>query len=146
MSALPDASTAPVISVVVVNWNGGDDVITCLRSLAAWPPSVPWEAVLVDNASSDGSVSRVHRELPWVRVIANDKNLGLAAGNNQGIRASQSEFVLISNPDVHYQPGAIDALHDLLLRRDRAAFALARLRGMDGALQTSAGDLPTLAE
>ncbi|HEX4490308.1 MAG TPA: glycosyltransferase family 2 protein [Acidimicrobiia bacterium] len=146
MSALPDSSTAPAISVVVVNWNGGDEVIACLESLASCPPSVPFDVILVDNASSDGSVKRIRRDLPWVRVIANRKNLGLAAGNNQGIRASESEYVLISNPDVHYKPGAIDALHELLLRRDRAAFAIARLRDPDGTLQTSAGDLPTLSE
>ena len=145
MSALPD-STAPVISVVVVNWNGGDEVMTCLHSLATHPPTAPWEAIVVDNASRDGSVERIRRELPWVRVIANADNLGLAAGNNQGIRASQAEYVLISNPDVRYQPGAIDALYELLRRRDRAAFAVARLRDPDGALQTSAGDLPTFSE
>jgi GT2 family glycosyltransferase len=141
-----EAGDTPEISVVVVNWNGGDEVVECLRSLRTHPPSVPWEAVLVDNASSDGSPERIRRELPWVRVVQNEHNLGLAAGNNQGIRASSSPFVLISNPDVHYQPGAIDALYDLLQRRARAAFVVARLRDPDGTLQTSAGDLPTLGE
>jgi GT2 family glycosyltransferase len=140
------AADVPVISVVIVNWNGGDLVVDCLRSLREHPPSVPWEAILVDNASSDGSVARIRAELPDVRVIANARNLGLAAGNNQGIRASTSPFVLISNPDVLYQPGAIDALHELLVRHDRAAFAVAQLRDPDGTLQTSAGDLPTLTE
>jgi GT2 family glycosyltransferase len=141
-----DASQDVVVSAVVVNWNGGVTVRDCLRSLADNPPSVPWEAILVDNASSDGSVDRVRAELPWVRIIANDRNLGLAAGNNQGLRASRSPFALISNPDVVYQPGAIDALHDLLTRRERAAFAFARLRDRDGTLQIAAGDLPTLRE
>lgn len=139
-------SPDPVISVVVVNWNGGDLVVDCLRSLHEAPPSVPWQAILVDNASSDGSVERIRRELPQVRVIANRRNLGLAAGNNQGMRASRSPFVLISNPDVLYPPGAVDELHHLLERRERAAFAVARLRDPDGTLQTSAGDLPTLGE
>src|SRR3954452_13554921 len=102
----------PVISAVVVNWNGGDLVVDCLRSLLEHPPSVPLEVVLVDNASSDGSVERVRAELPEVRVIANARNLGLAAGNNQGIQASTAPFVLISNPDVLYDGGAVDQLHD----------------------------------
>src|SRR5689334_6238750 len=88
----------PVISAVVVNWNGGDTVLECLRSFAANPPSCPWEVVLVDNASTDGSRERIEAELPWVRVIANPENLGLAAGNNQGLRASRAPFALISNP------------------------------------------------
>ena len=136
----------PVISVVVVNWNGGDLVVECLQSLHDAPPSVPWQAILVDNASHDGSVERIRRELPQVRVIANARNLGLAAGNNQGMRASRTPFVLISNPDVLYRRGAIDELHQLLERRERAAFAVAKLRDPDGSLQTSAGDLPTLGE
>jgi GT2 family glycosyltransferase len=136
----------PVISAVVVNWNGGDLVVECLRSLLDHPPSVPLEVILVDNASSDGSVEQVRSELPDVKVIANAENLGLAAGNNQGIRASRAPFVLISNPDVLYPDGAVDELHDLLQRRPRAAFAVAKLKDPDGTLQTSAGDLPTLPE
>jgi GT2 family glycosyltransferase len=130
----------------VVNWNGGRVVVDCLRSLTENPPGMPWEAILVDNASSDGSVERVRTELPWVRVIANDDNVGLAAGNNQGLCASHAPFTLISNPDVLYPPGAVDALHALLERRPRAIFAVARLRDPDGTLQTSAGDLPSLRE
>jgi GT2 family glycosyltransferase len=143
---MSEAGAPPVVSVVVVNWNGGDEVVECLRTLHRHPPSVPWEAFLVDNASVDGSADRVAAEFPSVHVVRNERNLGLAAGNNQGIRASRSPFVLISNPDVHYQPGAIDALLELLERRERAAFAVARLRDVDGTLQTSAGDLPTLRE
>jgi GT2 family glycosyltransferase len=140
------APEGPLISAVVVNWNGGDLVVDCLRSLHDHPPSVGWEAILVDNASSDGSVERIRAELPEVRVIANRRNLGLAAGNNQGIRASTAPFVLISNPDVVYPTGAVDALLELLERRPRAAFAIARLRDPDGTVQVAAGDLPTLRE
>jgi GT2 family glycosyltransferase len=143
---MPEGPTHPLIAAVVVNWNGGTTVHDCLRSLANNPPSVPWEALLVDNGSSDGSLERVRAQLPWVRVIANVRNLGLAAANNQGMRATDAPFVLISNPDVLYRPGAVDALHGLLIRHDRAAFAVARLRDRDGTLQISAGDLPTVGE
>jgi GT2 family glycosyltransferase len=136
----------PVISAIVVNWNGGDALLQCLRSLHEHPPSVPWEAIVVDNGSHDGSVERVREELPAVRVIANSHNRGLPAANNQGLLASNAPFALISNPDVLYRPGAVDALHDLLQRRERAAFAFAKMRYPDGTLQTTAGDLPTLRE
>jgi GT2 family glycosyltransferase len=134
------------ISVVVVNWNGGDLVVDCLRSLHDCPPSLPWEAILVDNASSDDSVARIRAELPGVRVIANARNVRLAAGTNQGMRASHAPFGLISNPDVVYSPGAVDALYELMTRRPRAAFAIARLRDPDGTIQVGAGDLPKLRE
>jgi N-acetylglucosaminyl-diphospho-decaprenol L-rhamnosyltransferase len=134
------------VSVVIVAWNAGTELLDCLRSLESNPPAVSWDAIVVDNASSDGSVDQVRREFPWARVIVNPRNRGLAAANNQGICASEAPFVLISNPDVLYGPGAIDALLDLLARRPRAAFAIASLRHPDGARQTSAGDLPSLGE
>jgi N-acetylglucosaminyl-diphospho-decaprenol L-rhamnosyltransferase len=136
----------PEVSVVIVSWNSGDDLLACLRSLEANPPSVAWEAIVVDNGSSDGSIARVREELPWARVIANRRNRGLAAANNQGLLASRAPVAVISNPDVLYGPGSVDALLDLLGRRERAAFAVARLRDLDGAVQTSAGDLPSIAE
>src|SRR5438105_1157017 len=74
----------PQVSVVIVTWNSGLELLDCLRSLAANPPSVAWEAIVVDNGSTDGSISRVRAELPWVRVIANTRNRGLPAANNQG--------------------------------------------------------------
>lgn len=129
-----------------MNWNAGEELVKCLRSLAENPPSAPWEAIVVDNASSDDSIERVQAELPWVRVIANSANRGLAAANNQGMAASHAPFLLISNPDILFHAGCVDALHDLLRRRPRAAFAVARLVYPDGRPQTSAGDLPTLTE
>lgn len=134
------------MSVVIVTWNSGADVLSCLRSLSENPPSGGWEAIVVDNGSSDGSITRVRKELPWVRLIVNRSNRGLAAANNQGIVSSRAPFILISNPDVIYRPGAIDALIDLLERRRRAAFAVAKLEHVDGALQASAGDLPSISE
>lgn len=136
----------PAVTVVIVTWNSGGELLGCLRSLQNNQPSVAWEAIVVDNGSTDGSIARVRSEFPWVRVIANGRNRGLAGGNNQGIAASTAPFVLISNPDVVYGPGAIDALLDLLDRRDRAAFAVAKLVYPDGRLQTSAGDLPSTAQ
>ena len=140
-----EAIAEPQVGVVIVSWNAGQALLDCLASLRANPPSASWEAIVVDNGSSDGSIERVRDGVPWARVIANPGNRGLAAANNQGIVASRAPFLLISNPDVVYRPGAIDALLDLLRRRPRAAFAAANLRHPDGRLQTSVGDLPSAA-
>jgi GT2 family glycosyltransferase len=141
-----NADESPEVSLVIVSWNSGEELLACLRSLQANPPSTPWEAIVVDNGSTDGSLDRLSRELPWVRLIVNRHNRGLAAANNQGLVASRAPFVVISNPDVIYGQGAIDRLLDLLRRRPRAAFAVASLRHPDGRQQTSAGDLPSLPE
>src|SRR5690242_19688668 len=101
--------TLPMISVVMVTWNSGQDLLNCIQSLHENPPSAGWEAIVVDNGSTDGSIEAVRERFPLVRVIVNSGNRGLAAGNNQGIAASRAEFVLISNPDILYPAGAIDA-------------------------------------
>lgn len=137
-------SDDPQVTVVIVNWNAGDALSDCVRSLRQHAPAA--EVIVVDNASSDGSVEAAGREHPDLRVIANATNRGLAAGNNQGIASSSTPFVLISNPDIVYLPGSVDALVDLMVRRPRAAFAIARPERPDGTLQTAAGDIPTLRD
>jgi N-acetylglucosaminyl-diphospho-decaprenol L-rhamnosyltransferase len=136
----------PGVSVVIVTWNSRPVVLDCLDALAANPPSAPWEAVVVDNASRDGTPAAVRGHAPWARVVANDANRGLPAANNQGIAATTGALVLIANPDTAVRPGALDAMIDVLERRPQAAFVVPRLRYPDGELQVSAGDLPTLRE
>jgi len=134
------------VSVVIVNWNARDALLACLASLGRHPPSCPWEAIVVDNGSGDGSLAALRATAPWATVIANERNRGLAAANNQGLLASRGAHILLSNPDVLYTDGCVDALRALLERRPGAAFAVPRLLQADGLPQTSAGDLPTLAE
>lgn len=141
-----ESAEPPEVSVVIVTWNSGEELLDCLASLHEHPPSVTWEAIVVDNGSTDGSIEAVRSRFPRASVIVNRRNRGLAAANNQGVAASRAPFVLISNPDVIYTAGAIDALLDLMARRERAAFAVARLRDRDGRLQTAAGDLPGALE
>jgi GT2 family glycosyltransferase len=140
------AGEIPQLSVVIVSWNSGEDLVNCIRSLHENPPGVAWEAIVVDNGSTDGSIATIRAQFPQTRLIVNRANRGLAAANNQGIAASRGEFVLISNPDVLYGERALDALLDLMRRRERAAFAVAKLTHPDGVLQTAAGDLPTTRE
>ena len=141
-----EEAASPTLSAVIVNWNGGTVLLDTLKSLREHPPSVEWEAIVIDNNSSDGSLERVRREHPWARTIANDDNRGLAAANNQGILASQAPFLLICNPDIQVREHTIDRLLGVLDRRPRAAFAIARLERPDGSTQTTVGDLPTLRE
>ncbi len=138
--------TTPVVSVIIVTWNSAGVVPLCIQSIIDGPPTLPWEAVIVDNGSADDTVDVVRDLSPHVRVIANASNRGLAAANNQGMLAAAGDYFVISNPDVVYARGAIDALVDLLDRRPEAAFAFAGLHHPDGRVQTCTGDLPTLGE
>lgn len=144
--ALGDRAGLPTLSAVIVNWNARDALLDCLRSLHTNPPAERWEAIVVDNGSSDGSVDALAGFAPWARVVANQGNRGLAAANNQGMLAARGEVFLICNPDVVFRAGAVRALVATLGRHPKAAFAIPRLLQADGTPQTSAGDLPSLAE
>lgn len=132
------------VAAVIVNWNSGGALADCVRSLRAAAPAT--DIVVVDNGSRDGSVEAAEAADPGLHLIRNSANLGLAAGNNQGMAASSAPFMLISNPDIQYSPGSVAALLDVMERRPRAAFVVANPRRPDGAQQTAAGDLPTLRQ
>ncbi len=97
------------LAIVSVCYNTRDDLVACLRSLHESPPAVSHDIVVVDNASEDGSAGAA-RAWPAVRVIEAGANLGFARANNIGIRASESELILLLNSDTVVPPGAIDAL------------------------------------
>ncbi|MGB3919994.1 glycosyltransferase family 2 protein [Methanothrix sp.] len=87
-----------LISVVVLNYNGRDLLDGCLSSLASQTYS-PFEVVLVDNGSSDGSPEYIREQYPWVRLVRNRDNLGFAGGTNAGIRAAEGSYILTLNND-----------------------------------------------
>jgi N-acetylglucosaminyl-diphospho-decaprenol L-rhamnosyltransferase len=136
----------PWLSVVIVNWNARDHLLRCLSSLEQNPPDCAWEAIVVDNGSSDGSVDAVSAVAPWARVVANRSNRGLPAANNQGFLAAQGELLLVSNPDVVYLDQSITRLCHAMDRHVRAAIIVPQLVQREGQRQTSAGSLPTLRE
>ena len=108
----------PLVRVVVLNHNGGDITIDCLRSVLAtrWP-APRLQVVLVDNASSDAVVARVRAELPVVRIIESERNLGFAGGCNLGMRDLKgADYVALVNNDALVDPGWLTPLVDALER------------------------------
>ncbi len=91
------------LSVIVVNWNGGDDLLSCLASLAESAKNIQHEVLLVDNASTDDSTERAQAHFAEVILIRNDENLGFAAAVNQAIEHAQGEFLLLLNPDAQVE-------------------------------------------
>ncbi len=104
------AGATPLVSVLVLNWNGEAFVAECLDSLLAQTyPRV--ELIVVDNASTDRSVPLIRERYgERVRLIVNEANLGFAAGNNVGISAARGAHVLLINNDAVAEPGWVDAL------------------------------------
>jgi GT2 family glycosyltransferase len=95
----------PLVTVVVLNWNGAHLLGDCLRGLAAQDLPEGQVAVwVVDNASTDGSLKLLAREFPWVRAIANPSNDGFAGGNNVALREVDTPFVALINNDARPEP------------------------------------------
>lgn len=113
--ALREAPT-PSTYVVVVNWNGGDQNLSSIRSLL--DQDLPEQAIVfVDNGSTDGSRERVLNAFPGVRLIANRDNLGFGDGVNQGMRLALelgAAYVFLSNNDIEFPPGTLRLLQQSL--------------------------------
>jgi GT2 family glycosyltransferase len=105
----PGVSSAPLVSVVIVTWNGRQYLEACLIAVAA-QDGVSAETILVDNASTDGTVAFVSDRFPWVRVVALPENRGFAGGNNAGVREARGRFVALLNNDAVPEPGWLQAL------------------------------------
>lgn len=95
----------PFVSVIVLNFNGMSFLKDCLSALECLSyPRDAYEVILVDNASSDQSVRYVREQFPWVQIVQNSSNLGYAAGNNVGIRASKGDYIALLNNDTKVEP------------------------------------------
>ena len=127
------------LAVVIVSFNTREDLHACLQSLHAAPPALTHTIVVVDNGSSDGSASAVRTAWPRVRVIEMGRNAGFATASNAGIRACDSELVLLLNSDTLVPPGSLDRLAAALERDPGAAAAGPRLVGRDGEAELSFG-------
>ena len=97
--------TAPLVTVVIVNWNGARLLPETLDALSRQDLPEGQVAVwMVDNDSADDSVELVERDYPWVRVIRNGRNDGFAGGNNVALREVASPFVALCNSDARPAP------------------------------------------
>ena len=131
-----------VVDIIIVNYNTREDLAACLASLTdAWPACAA-QAIVVDNASTDGSVAMVNSRWPAVRTMALPRNLGFGAANNVAMRQSQAPFVLLLNSDTIVPAGAIDTLLSRL-EATRAAAAGPRLVDGAGRPEVSFGSMLT---
>jgi GT2 family glycosyltransferase len=104
-SPVPDSDPAPLVTVVVVSYNGADLVAPCLEALAEQNLPKGWMQVwVVDNASTDGTQELIARDFPWVRLIANPRNDGFAGGNNVALRQVDTRYVALLNQDARPTP------------------------------------------
>lgn len=102
-------SAPSAVAVIILNWNGRDHLAACLPSLFAQTYE-QFEVIVVDNGSTDGSQRWLREHYPQVRLVENSTNQGFAAANNQAIRATQAEYIVLLNNDTVVEPHWLRAL------------------------------------
>jgi N-acetylglucosaminyl-diphospho-decaprenol L-rhamnosyltransferase len=162
------------LAIIIVNWNVRDLLAACLRTVLAdlAASNLSGQIWVVDNASSDGSLAMLRRDFPQITLIASDKNLGFARGNNAALRAmgfqdqghevnsssdplikqhqkikqpsERPEAVLLLNPDTQIHPGTLPIWLNFLKSNDRVGIVGAQLLNSDGSFQHSAFAFPGL--
>ncbi|AUB55819.1 glycosyl transferase family 2 [Methanobacterium subterraneum] len=109
------------LTVIIPNYNGQPFLGECLESLKN--QDHPFDVIVIDNASQDGSAAHICENYPEFTLIENQENLGFAAAVNQGIKASSSEYIFLLNNDVQLEQGTISNLLKCI-KKDENIFAV----------------------
>lgn len=133
------------LTISIVSFNTKEYLKRCLQAILSTTGSLRVHTIVIDNASRDGSAEMVASEFPRVEIIANQRNRGFAAANNQAIRRARGRHVLLLNPDTEVQPEALARLVRFLDEHPEAAAVGAQLRNPDGSIQPSVRRFPTFA-
>ncbi len=140
---MPDKQLPVDLSVITVSWNVRDLLRDCLKSVETNRDGINIEMIVVDAASSDGSVEMVREEFPWVKLIASAENLGFPRGNNVGILASSGRHILLLNPDTVVLDNALKIMVDYLDNHLSVGAVGPQLLNADGSVQSSRRRFPT---
>lgn len=134
----------PTISIIIINWNTRQILSECLHSVRATCQGLDYKVIVVDNASTDGSIAMLREDFPEVQVIQNQTNVGFARANNQAMQASTGEYLLLLNSDACLLPGALAQLLGLGQTVPDAGIMGAMLINPDGTFQASHTVFPNL--
>lgn len=125
------------VSILIVNYNGGQAILDCLGSLQLYASSVPHEIIVVDNASTDSSPLQIASQFPTVSLVRSPQNRGFGAANNMGAAIAQGEYLLLLNPDTQLTQDILPTLIEILNSDRQLAIVGPQLRHPDGSLQIS---------
>lgn len=131
------------ISAIVVTFNTRALTLRCLETLRREVSQIEAEILVVDNASSDGSVEAIRAAFPEVQLIASEQNRGFGAANNLALARARGEYLLLLNSDAFPRPGALSGLSSYLDQHPCVGVVGPRLLNEDGSLQLSCFRFPS---
>lgn len=104
----------PILTISIVNFNSGEYLLDCLKSLDKVKEEVNFEIIIVDNASTDDSLALVKKKFPDCHFIENKENLGFGKAHNLSLQKATSEFILILNPDTEVKKNVLSTMIDYM--------------------------------
>lgn len=134
----------PRISIIIVSYNTREVLRQCLASVHD-ELGGGGEAIVVDNASADGSADMVARDFPGLQLVRNEENVGFSPANNTGLARAKGAYVLFLNPDTILPKGTLSTW---LTAHEAAQASLSgpTLKGLEGRKQVSAWRIPGIRE
>jgi N-acetylglucosaminyl-diphospho-decaprenol L-rhamnosyltransferase len=136
------AHAAVTLSVIISTYNARQIVVDCLQSIYQNPPSEPFEIIVVDDASADGTSEVLRSRWPEVHLLRNDINRHYAYSNNRAIDQARGQYLLLLNNDTIVLPQALDHMVDFLRQHPEAGAVGCKLLNEDGTTQWSVKTLP----
>jgi GT2 family glycosyltransferase len=133
----------PRVSAVVINYNAREHLLDCVRSLRSDGVD---EIIVVDNASSDGSLAAVAALDPDAELVPTGGNLGFGSAANRGLAVAAGDYVAVLNPDVVVESGTMKALAAALDADPKLAAVAPRVDNPDGTLYPSVRAFPSMAD
>ena len=128
-TTLPKGSPL-IVSVVVPNWNGMRFVGMCLDSLAKLDFE-DYEVIVVDNGSADGSREMIEEQYPDVKLLKLPDNMGFAIACNEGIKASNAEYIVLLNNDIEVTPDWLRELYEGMERHPECGMGTTKMMFLD---------------
>jgi len=131
----PESSMCHQLSVIIVNYNAGPLLRKCVESVYRQTTRLDFHLWVVDNGSRDGSAKKIQKEFPQATVLFSKDNLGFAKANNMAIRQSDSEYVLLLNPDTVILDRAIEKTVAFMESHPTTGVSGCKVLNEDGTLQ-----------
>lgn len=132
------------LTIIIVSLNTSGLLSQCLSSIYETGSRYAFEVIVVDNGSTDDTVTLIEQQFPQVMLIKNDRNLGFARANNQGLAVGRARYFMLLNSDTIVLPGAMDTLIQVADQNPNVGMIGPKLLNMDGSLQKSWARFPSI--
>lgn len=137
-------ASSPLVSVIVVTWNGKRYAIECLESLRDNTGSIPVEVIVVDNQSTDGTPDEIRQQFPDVTLIQNAANFGFAKANNIGLAEARGEYLCLVNSDVVVSPSCLENMLAFMNQNPEIGMLGPKMLAPNGGIGHSVMRFPTV--